>query len=642
MDSVFRKLCYFYITDGNEENLHFIKDTADENFEEINEKAKSLTEKLKEKTAELGYNADFESFCELLEEYINKKDNMEDDEKSNYLKLLMTLSEIHEINLRAELERYVSYKKKNPTENERKNIFYQFCRYNISPNNNVDEFNNLKELALENNLDFKEIQKEAIMFVEEIKILAESLGYDIENDPFESIVQSYLNKKTNLNDYDKTRYLKVLLYLSEIYKINLRDLLSKTQEPETKIAPYTLEKIINELTNPLDNIEVLINLLEQRYHNGYFDIKEISLSDKKELKTNSINYNELLSKLAYKLYRVFLDKFNNYAFDDLNEKYVNLITEEDLARLETLTQEEILTIIELIDKYESPHYICKKLKLTENLYIFVEQSINETIDLKKEHIGIGENSLFNSNSEPYTLRIYLNSNENTLFNLLAEYVKKCVDNNVNYDMKALGDNQDNEEGAILFANENDIVLKLNFINEILNENPNLKQDFYEPIYSSGRLNNSVYGISHSGIMNEYHQCTKSYNDYFNIICEVAYYRTLAKIIIEIITDQKAKEIINNFISLKEVSFNKAEMRRPDLADYNNVNFETIKDLVNQYIPLVTSTLNIYMTESENKKSLVQEFKKSMLYVSNISQNRNKKENSNIAISSYLEEIIKNN
>ena len=45
-----------------------------------------------------------------------------------------------------------------------------------------------------------------------LKVLAESLGYDIETDSFESLVQSYLNKKSNLNDYDKTRYLKVLLY----------------------------------------------------------------------------------------------------------------------------------------------------------------------------------------------------------------------------------------------------------------------------------------------------------------------------------------------------------------------------------------------------------------------------------------------
>ncbi len=640
MDSTFRKLCLYYIADNNEENLKLIEDSYEGNFEELRKKAQKLVEKLKEKTKELGYTPDFESFCELLEEYINKKDKMEDNEKSNYLKLLMTLSEIHEINLREELERYVSYKKKDPDEQERKEIFYQFCRYNISPNNNVEEFNELKEIASKNNLNFKDIQKEAIMYIEEIKIIAESLGYDIEQDSVEEIAESYLIKKNNLNDYDKTRYLKVLLYLSEIFNIDIREILSR-KEDETTSSSNTTCSLLKDLSNPLDNNEVLSNLLSQRYNNGYFDIKEITLSKHNIVVENECkDYPELLSSLAYKLYHIFLDKFNNYAFDDLNEEYVNLITEEDLNRLETLTQEEIKNIIELLNKYESPHYICKKLKLTDNLYTFIEQSINETIDLKKEHIGIGKNSLFKNDSEQYTIRIYLSAPESDLFPVLKDYIKKCIENDLNYDMKALGDNKDNQEGAILFANINDIIDKLNILDKIFQENPSTNKTFKEPIYSSGRINKSIYGISHSGIMDEHNHCTKSYNDYFNIICEVAYYRTLSKIIIEIITDTKARETIQNFISLKEVSFNKAEMISPELAEYNGINFETIKDLVNQYIPLVSSTLNIYMTDDSKKSSLITEFKKSMMYISNICQGRDKKENSNIAISSYMEENFK--
>lgn len=642
MNSEFRKLCHFYITEQKEEDIDLIKEKLQDRFDEVNESAIKLTTKLKEKTAKLGYNADFESFCDLLEEYINKKDTMEDDEKSNYLKLLMTLSEIHEINLREELERYVTYKKKDQSSNVRKEIFYKFCRYNISPNNNVDEFNELKEIASLNNLDFKEIQKEAIMYVEEIKLLAENIGYDIENDSIENIIQDYLEKKNKLTDYDKTRYLKVLLYLSEIYDINLRNILTTFKEETTSRQEHTLKNLFNNLTNPLDNSQVLSKLLEQRYHNGYFDIREITLSIEPSNKEQDLNYNELLSGLAYKVYSIFLDKFNNYAFDDLNEKYLNLISEEDLSRLETLTKEEILEIIELISKYESSHYICKKMKLSENLYLFIEQSINETMDLKKEHIGVGKNSLFHNDNEPYTIRIYLNVQESILFPILIEYITKCIENNLNYDMKALGDNKDNKEGAILFANLKDIIEKITIIEDIIKNNSQYQKYFKEPIYSSGRYNNSLYGISHSGIMDEENKCIKSYNDYFNIICEVAYYRILSKIVIEIINDTKAHEIISNFISLKDVSFTKAKIPSPELAEYNNINFETIKDLINQYIPLISSTLNIYMTDEEKKESLIQEFKKSILYISNICQKRPKKENSNIAISSYIENYIENN
>ena len=84
------------------------------------------------------------------------------------------------------------------------------------------------------------------------------------------------------------------------------------------------------------------------------------------------------------------------------------------------------------------------------------------------------------------------------------------------------------------------------------------------------------------------------------------------------------------------------MISPELAEYNLVSFEAIKDLVNQYIPLVNSTLNIYMTDHDKKHNLINEFRKSMLYISNICQNRDKRAVSNIAISSYIENNIKNN
>lgn len=638
MDNTFRKLCHYYITNENEEMIKELEEKT-ENFEEKKEKAEKFIEKLRQKTNQLGYGVDFESFCNLLEEYINKKDGMEDEEKSKYLKILMTLSEIHEINLREELERYISYKKKDKQEINKEQIFHQFCRYNLKPNNDVEEFNELKELAQQNNLDFKELQKEAIIYVEEIKVLAESLGINIDEISFEEIVNEYLSKKHQLNDYNKARYLKVLLYLSEIFGINLRELLQEPPKQQVQSETLSIETIRKELTNPLDNLEVLSNLLNQRYYSGYFDIKEITLSEDDVVTNNSeINYTEFQAELAYKLYHIFLDKFNNYAFDDLNQEYLNLITEEDLSRLETLTQEEIQKIIELINNHESSHYIIKKYKLTSNLYTFIEKSLTEAIDLKKEHIGIGENSLFTNDNEQYTFRLYLNARDQELFYIIKEYIKKCVSENLNYNMKALGDNKDNQEGAILFASANDIIEKINIIEDILEQNPSISSYLKNPIYSSGTLNSSKYGISHSGITDEYNKCVKSYNDYFNIICEVAYYRIISKIIIDIISDNKAKETITNFINLNNVSFNNAEFLNPILAEYDGVNFEAIKDLINQYIPLVSATLSIYLTDKEQHKKIVEEFRKSLLYISNISQNRNKKANSNIAISSYIESL----
>ena len=235
-----------------------------------------------------------------------------------------------------------------------------------------------------------------------------------------------------------------------------------------------------------------------------------------------------------------------------------------------------------------------------------------------------------------------NGSEEETHILLNKYIIKCVEENINYDMKATGDNRESRERTILYANSNDITKKISILDHIFEENKDLKTSFSSPIHSSGRINDSIYGISHSGIIKNDLTCINSYNNYFNNICEVAYYRTIAKIILDIIDEEKAKTIIQNFIGLSNVSFSKSKIESPELAEYNSVSFETIKDLINQYIPLISSTLNIYMTDKDKNEQLVKEFKKSILYISNICQGRDKKFPSNIVINTYLEQFIKNN
>lgn len=643
MDNIFRKFCQYYITEKNEKELNELREMAQDEFEEYQEETSKFIEDLKHSLTELGYELDFESFCNLLEEYINKKETLNDDEKKKYLRVLMNMSEIYEVNLREELERYTSYKetpKKTINENE---IFYKFCRYNICPNDNVEEFNKLKEICIENDIPFKDVQKSSIMFIEELKISAEHLGYNIEEDSVEYIVKEYLRKKNKMSDYDKARYLKILLYLSEIYEVKLRELLITPKVEKKEITTMDINELLRSLSNPLDNEELMKALLNQRYNNGYFEIRDITLrSDSIIPDTSNYEYDLLHAELTYKVYRTFLDKYNNYAFDDLKEEYINMLSENDITRLEQLTQDEIYEIIKLIGSRESSHYICKKYKLSGSLFSFIEKTTDETTDIKLEHIGIRNNTLFNTDNSKYTLKIYLNGPEEETHKLLNEYIIRCIEENINYDMKSFGDNRDSQERTILYANINDISKKISILDSIFDKEPNLKKLFGLPIHSSGRINNSVYGISHSGVTKDDLSCVKSYNDYFNNICEVAYYRTLSKIILDIVDDEQASIIIQNFISLQNVSFEKASMKSPELASYNEVSFDTIKDLINQYIPLISSTINIYMTDKERNKDILNEFTKSTRYISNICQDRDKKFPSNIVINKYLEDFIKNN
>ena len=643
MDNIFRKFCHYYITDKDPKLLEELRELAQDEFDDYDIEVKEFINKLQKSLKRLGYSIDFESFCNLLEEYINKKESLNDEEKREYLKVLRNLSELYEVNLREELERYVSYKKEEPEEIDENDLFYKFCKYNISPNNNVDEFNELREVAENNNIPFKELQKKSIMFVEELKISAEHLGFDIEVDSIEYIVREYLRKKNKLTDFEKSRYLKILLYLSEVYDVNLRDMLETTKEEPKENDIIDINELLRNISNPLDNEEVLSVLLNQRYNNGYFEIRDITLkSDTNIEDKQNYDFDLYHAELTYKLYRIFIDKYNNYALEDLNEEYLNMLSEEDVITLDKITQDELYEIIKLIHNREASQYIIKKYKLTNNVYLFIEKSINETTDIRLEHIGIRNQTLFNSDNSQYTIKLYLNGPEEDTHKVLNKYIVDCVEENINYDMKATGDNRDSQERTILYANINDISKKISILDNIFNEDPLLKKSFSTPIHSSGRINDSVYGISHSGVITNDLTCINSYNDYFNNICEVSYYRVLAKIILDIVDDEMAKIIIQNFISLQNVSFAKADMESPELAEYNNVSFETIKDLINQYIPLISSTLNIYMTDKEKNKAIVTEFKKSIMYISNICQGRDKRFPSNIVINTYLEQFIKNN
>ena len=643
MDNIFRKFCHYYITDKDPKLLEELRELAQDEFDDYDIEVKEFINQLQKSLKRLGHSIDFESFCNLLEEYINKKESLNDEEKREYLKVLRNLSELYEVNLREELERYVSYKKEEPKEIDENDLFYKFCKYNISPNNNVDEFNELREIAENNNIPFKELQKKSIMFVEELKISAEHLGFDIEVDSIEYIVREYLRKKNKLTDFEKSRYLKILLYLSEVYDVNLRDMLETTKEEPKENNTIDINELLRNISNPLDNEEVLSVLLNQRYNNGYFEIRDITLkSDTNIEDKQNYDFDLYHAELTYKLYRIFIDKYNNYALEDLNEEYLNMLSEEDIITLDKIAQDELYEIIKLIHNRESSQYIIKKYKLTNNVYLFIEKSINETTDIRLEHIGIRNQTLFNSDNSQYTVKLYLNGPEEETHKVLNKYIVDCVEENINYDMKATGDNRDIQERTILYANINDISKKISILDNIFNEDPLLKKSFSNPIHSSGRINDSVYGISHSGVITNDLTCINSYNDYFNNICEVSYYRVLAKIILDIVDDETAKIIIQNFISLQNVSFAKADMESPELAEYNNVSFETIKDLINQYIPLISSTLNIYMTDKEKNNAIVTEFKKSIMYISNICQGRDKRFPSNIVINTYLEQFIKNN
>ena len=665
MEKIFKSLCEYYL--NNEKNPN-IEKILEQSSEEEKNKAMQYADLLQVQTRKIGYNADFESFCSMFENYINIKDTLDDSKKSNYLKILISLSKIYGINLRDELEKFVS-NKEDIKLNQEKNLFYRFCRYNLKTNNDVNEFNELKNLSKKNNTNYKEMQKKSLIFVEDIKMQAEKLGYNLEENLFENMLQDYLNKKAKLDDNEKLKYLTILLYLSEIYSINLRELLiipkvkekneiildennndqkeineNENNENIDEIKDEPIEKKIEnkrtlKINNPLDNEDLLNVMLVQRYDTGSFDIGSIVLvSDKLVIESKPYDYNEQLSSLAYRTYKIFLDKLNNNAICDLNEDYIKLIGEEESKKLENLTKDEIYEILNLFNNNEPSNYIVRKFNLTKNLYKFIIRSISETIDITKENIGT-ENNLFKPNLTSNDISIYINGPKYEINLFLNEYIIKCCQNNLNYELKLSSNDDFMIENVTLFANKKDIYDKLDILNNLAITNKDLISSFGTPLKLSSIVDDSYYGISFRELYDEQTKTTINFLDYINSISEVAYYRILAKIVYPKITDDKALNIIEDFINLVRFKYDENKPYNILESTYNNIKFEIIKDIINQHIPMVIEILNTYFETSRNKETLIKEFKKSLKYIINVSEHLNRRTSNNISLRKELFDFL---
>lgn len=662
MDDKFIKFCRYHVLDSKKEQkyqeLITLAEEYNLDFDDMLNKTKKYTNTLKRQAEKLGFALDFESFCQMLETYITKKQEFSDKQKEKYLVVLLNLSEIYDINLRAELEA----QSVNSSPNE-KEIFLSFCRYFINENKDDEIYNNLKEISLKHKINFDQLEKKVLKFIDGIKKICNNLGFDITEDDYFNLFKKYVSQKNNMKEKEKANYLKVLLVLSEIHNINLREDLKRYSSETEIIQPELIENdnretqitenienkkedalninpILKNFSNPLDNKSLLKAMLYQRYNFGKFEIRELPIPNEKlpNKSNKNFDYTPKQVELTIKLFSIFLDKYNNSAQEDLNPLFINILTEKDLKRLKTISKKDLFRIIKSSISDISDENICKKLRLSNTLLEFIKKSL-ETTNYQSDHIGILDKNLFNTSNEPYTIKIYINTaNNKDTISFLNEYILKCIEHNLNYEMTNNWNNNIFKNSTILYANNIDFLDKIDILDKIYEDKPDLIKSFGTPLQNCSQINDSYYSVSHCGINNTSNICVCTYNDYYNDISEIAYYRILAKLTITKINDENDANIINNFISLNNIKFT-SEIKNPLLALYNDKEFSYIKDIINKYVSEISNTLKIYMDNDSKIDILIVEFKKSLLYISNICQGRNKKDESNIAISTYMEENL---
>ena len=611
MKEYFNKFCIYYLNHFNKSYYKKLiknakKDKID--YEKVDKDAKKYTKILKEKLNEFNYSGLKKEVYEMINKYIKIKDDMDEGDKKIYLENLNSLCNIYSINLRNELKDYVT-ELMNPED-----VYKELFKCYLEDKSNEDIEGVRKKCKSEY---FTDVDEKASAYVKEVKKEYKKYDYIVCNkNCVNTAINNYIMNKDGYSNSAKSEILKMLAIVSKVYDINLKDEITKYYREINNE-----DSINNNLSNPLDNDSFLLAYLLQRHNNCSFNIRELPVPNYYKAKNyKEEDYVPIQAKIIKKIITIYLDKINNYGTQDINPLYINILSIDDLSRIDEIEEEEIVTFVEYINKRVEEDIVLRKLELSDVLYHFLVFLVNIT-DIYSPNIGSFEKNIFLLNNKEENIAIHIGTtNDENTFKFLARYISKCIENNISYNMKNILEDSLSKERTILLTSKDDLYTKLGILDEIAEENKGLIDNFDKPIISSAIYMDKYYGLSvnNIGIL--------EYNDFIDNAAEVAYYRVLAKLEINVIHNEDNLALLNSFIELGVV-----EGVNPLEATYNGNSFKEIKDVINRYITEVNKTINIYVSSEDKMKILVDEFRKSMRYIINLCRGNKKNSKNNMAI-----------
>lgn len=240
-------------------------------------------------------------------------------------------------------------------------------------------------------------------------------------------------------------------------------------------------------------------------------------------------------------------------------------------------------------------------KSENNICGFINRVYRTSCDLAGEHNG--ENPIYPFErplpSEKNTLwgynkRLYLNPSLKNIstYKFLAEYIKKCIDRRIPFDMKGFGSMAHSAEqldGMILYSSNEYFDHHIECLEEVIKENPEIMRTFGSPIYTGARVSNEngdVYYTVGAGFPCTYRNQT--YNDYIDSAINMTYLTSAARLIKQYFPlisteyrklDEETKTLINKLNSLEQCSAK--ELQRIELGFKDQK--ETIRELANKII-----------------------------------------------------------
>ncbi len=617
MKDYFNRLCIYYLNGFNKNYYKKIIKSAKQDkvdVDKIDKDAKKYTDILKKKLREFNYRGYKKEAYEMINKYIKIKDDMDESDKKIYLEILNSLCKIYKIDLRNELKDYVTELMKP------EDVFKELFKCYLE-DKDVEDLEKIRVKC--KSIYFMDVDEKASQMAKNINKFCKKYNYSFVNEDsiYESI-DKYLSNKNKYSKVEKSEILRNLAMVARVYDIDIK------QEIESKYKELNKEdNIIKELLNPLDNDSFLLSYLYQRYSNCIFNIRELPLPNYYNSNSSKdddyINYQARLMK---RIILIYLDKINNYGIEDINPLYINILSVEDMSRLDDIEEKDLISFIGYINKKIEEGIVLRKLELSDVLYHFLVFLVSIT-DIYNPYVGASSKNMFVVSEKEDNIAIYIgtNNDENT-FTFLSKYIIKCIENNISYNMINYLDNSISREKTILLANTDDLYIKISILDEIEREDNTIISNFDKPIVSSALFKEKYYGLSIFKIDGI------EYNDFLDKVAEVAYYRLLAKLEINKVSDADSIDILNSIIKLDNVVGS-----NPLEATYNSYSFSTIKDMVNKNIVEVSDSLDYYMGSSDKAMELVGELRKSIRYIINICRGYNKSINSNIAL--FKEDIM---
>lgn len=593
------RLYYIYFIENKDKKiLKDVKSYCKKNkidFSILTDKVTRNIAKLKFELNGLGYELSLEGFSKLLEDYLSKKSTLNDSIKRRYLKILVNLSKIYNIDLRSELLKTSKEKSIDQV------VIRQFIEFHLSPNITEEKIDKLKDILLKKDISYDTLSKKYMPFIDDIKKEATSLNFNTDKESFIKLIDEYNNKKTTLTHEEKVKYLQLIFKLSKIYDIDIKDKLS-TKKCN---APLKLD-----IKNPLDNTLYFKELLKERFTSGSFDLINTHSKDYKEPLNQEYNSAENRLKLIESILHIYLDKITNYAKEDIIDEYAKLLEDKDITFLNNLSSNDLFEYLNaLLNNKKEPAISPNIITLLRKLIEITDYSDN---------IGTENKNIFKCHNSKSIYAIYLNtSSSNNTFKIINEYIKECINNNLNYDMRPF----DEVDKTIIYSSKEDLNNKINILNNILS-NSELKE-MGTPLEYTAKINNTNYSISNISINN------LNFQEFFISLLETSYYRVLSKIIINKVDNPQDSTIIDSFIKLTNITFDGDRVPFNILCNKNS--FNTIKDTVHKYIPEVINTLEKYFTEEKQLDKITIEFKKSIKYIFNIVNDYAKTNSENISV-----------